>query len=75
MITNLADGNEGTLTKGRKNVRLTCSQRDIVQRKEVSVGGVDAGAIGKADQYAVVSGNLVCVGGGGSKEMASAARI
>ena len=36
------------------------------------MGGADSGAIGKADQYAVVSGKLDGAGGGGSEEMASA---
>ena len=39
------------------------------------MGGVDAGAIGKANQYSVVSGKLVGAGDGGSEEMSSAAGI
>ena len=61
MNTQLADGNEGTLAEGRRNAGLTCSQRDIVERQEGGVGGADAGAIGKADQYSVVSGKLIGV--------------
>ena len=39
------------------------------------MGGVDAGAISKANQYALIIGKLDGEGGGGSKEMASAAII
>ena len=75
MITQSADGNEGTLAKGRKKFGLTCTHREIAKSQEGGVGGVDAGAIGKANQYYVVSGKLVGAGDGGSEEMSSAAGI
>ena len=46
-----------------------------VERQEGGVDGADYVAIGKAKPYTVVSGKLIGAGGGGSKEMASAARI
>ena len=71
----MADVHEGTLSEVRKNVGLTCRQRNIVERQEGDVGVADAGTIGKSNKYAVVSAKLVGTGGGGSKEMDSAYRI